>query len=766
MQRINTAVLAAAFTVVMWSGCNVESVTPDNTPKTITTTVAGQVIDESGKPVQGAQIAAYGKTTVTNQYGTFLIKGVISPAKRMVVKALKKGYFDGFRAEQPAADGITQMRIGLMSNVPQGTFSASVGGTVTAPGSTASVAFPRDGYITENGAAYTGEVHYAVRHLDPTAPNFFDFFSGDFRGVRTDGSATEMISYGVLQVELSGANGEKLNLATGKTATISYPVPAKMTANAPAEMPLWWFEEAKEVWKEEGKAVRQGNFYVGTVSHFTPWNCDDPIPPLTVRVHVTCNNKGVPGVLVRIGQRSTWTDTNGYAEQMVPQNFGFTVKVHPEYNDGIESSEIIAGPYTSEATQQLELPLAICPAYLTGNLYDCGDSPIDGMIIAEYARGGFTFGFARKGGFRFRVKFGAGITLKAISPEGRESESFVLPPLGSNQEYNVGIINTCIPASITATDYDITTDAPVSSNSIFIGRTQITADGSRVFVFHGGVATIVNTATGDIINKIPYSVQGILDSVTDHNTFDISADGSIMLVGITTRKYTLYNANSGAIIREFSGYDEMTLSPDGTTLAAYTSYTQKSFTLATFSTSTGAVIKQTSTLGGQSATSIGLLTDFFTNGTFGVTLEKGGSFLIINAKDFSILRTIPNGGYRVVAQSPDGSVIGIIGNGGNVAFCNTETAVRIGTLNLGLYNYYMANVAIPPTNDRCVAQLYENKKFSVPSYFDIRNALYMKPLPTIIDARYSGLQFSADGKRLVGSYVENERLKLRVWNFQ
>lgn len=765
MQRIATAVLAAVFAVVLWSGCNVESVAPDNTPKTITTTVAGQVVDESGTPVQGAQIAAYGKSAVTNQYGTFLIKGVAAPEERCLIKVSKSGYFDGYRAEQPAAGGVTQMRIGLMSNTPQGWFPASTGRTITAPGTTASVVFPANGYVTASGTAYTGQVSYVVRHLNPTAPNFFDFFAGDFEGIRADGSSTEMLSYGVLRVELHGSNGEKLNLADGKTATVSYPIPGKMTANAPAEMPLWSFDEAKGMWKEEGKATMQGNLYVGTVSHFSEWNCDDPARIAMVRVHVTCGSEGVAGVLVRIGERTAVTDTNGYASRRVPQGVSFTVKVHPEVNDGLESTEIAAGPYAAGTNNQLDLPLTVCPAYIKGDVYDCGDSPIDGTIIAEFSGGGFTYGFAQNGGFRFRVKSGVAITLKAISPEGKESDPAFVPPLNYGQEFDAGVLHACTSSGITASDYDLNKPTITSPNSIFGGKTLITADGSRAFVFYAGTATIVNTATGDIIRTITYSNAGNVDSVSYDRPFDISADGSLMLVGVTYGKYALYDANSGTKLRDIDGYYSMSLSPDGATLAAYRYSNRQDYFIATIDASTGTVIKEVSSIAGEPIIYVSQMTDFLTNTTFGVSLGKSGTLQVLNIADFSVAQTIPLQLGYVITQSPDGSVIGT-NNSTGIIFYNTQSALPLGTVSLGgPQNGYDLNIGIAPSNDRIVGQLFQNSKYSAPSFFAISTGQLIKPLPSAINIRYYGLQFSADGKKLVGVYAENNRLKLRVWNF-
>ena len=66
-------------------------------------------------------------------------------------------------------------------------------------------------------------------------------------------------------------------------------------------MPLWYFDEQKGMWVEEGVATKQGNQYVGTVNHFTDWNCDIPSEWNTVITgRILCNGAGVPDDLVRV----------------------------------------------------------------------------------------------------------------------------------------------------------------------------------------------------------------------------------------------------------------------------------------------------------------------------------------------------------------------------------------------------------------------------------------------------------------------------------
>ncbi len=54
-------------------------------------------------------------------------------------------------------------------------------------------------------------------------------------------------------VELTGTSGELLQIATGKKATLTLSIPSSLAASAPATIPLWFFDEAKGLWKEEAE---------------------------------------------------------------------------------------------------------------------------------------------------------------------------------------------------------------------------------------------------------------------------------------------------------------------------------------------------------------------------------------------------------------------------------------------------------------------------------------------------------------------------------
>jgi hypothetical protein len=106
-----------------------------------------------------------------------------------------------------------------------------------------------------------------------------------------------------------------------------------MENNPPETIPLWSFDEQKGIWIEEGVATREGNVYVGTVSHFSWVNLDDPKRIVTLKGWVVClDDVPVSWVRVKInnpdvGNTAAYTNSEGAWTAIVPENTSFTVTV-------------------------------------------------------------------------------------------------------------------------------------------------------------------------------------------------------------------------------------------------------------------------------------------------------------------------------------------------------------------------------------------------------------------------------------------------------
>ncbi len=350
--------------LAMFTACKQDPIVPATDRN-----IQGVVTDETGRPLPGVTVNAHGKTTITDQQGLFELEQVEAPEARTVVTASREGYYNGAVGMVPGDANDLTVKIALMEKEIVSTFDVSTGGKSELSNG-AGVDIPANAVTRADGSAYSGTVEVALAHLDPTDPDFATLVAGgDLQAERTDGTEASLYSYGILRVELQDASGNELQLGSGSSATIRVPVPASMQGDAPTTIPLWYLDEETGIWMEEGQATLQGNEYVGTVTHFTDWNCDVPEGTGTVTGRVVdCNGNPVANLPLKIGQGTVNTDADGYFSRRVPASTDFVIL--PGSN--IVDFDPVGVPNVSEG-QSLNVGTieATCPAYIRVNLSSC-----------------------------------------------------------------------------------------------------------------------------------------------------------------------------------------------------------------------------------------------------------------------------------------------------------------------------------------------------------------------------------------------------------
>ena len=128
----------------------------------------------------------------------------------------------------------------------------------------------------------------SVTAFNPNTPGDMQFFPGELEGLREDGNVTGLVSYGFAKIIAEDENGNSLDFKEGKSATVTFPLDSKQRVDAPSEMPLWYFDEIKGTWVEEGLAKKTcvGNIcqYVGEITKVRSWwNADHPVPKLSLK---------------------------------------------------------------------------------------------------------------------------------------------------------------------------------------------------------------------------------------------------------------------------------------------------------------------------------------------------------------------------------------------------------------------------------------------------------------------------------------------------
>ncbi|MFW5761426.1 MAG: FISUMP domain-containing protein [Cyclobacteriaceae bacterium] len=350
--------------------------------------VIGMVVDENDNPVADAEVMAGSKSTTTNTQGVFVFENAPAFTDFGTITVKKQGYFDGSRSFIPV-DGDNQVKIMMLTRNTAGSFNAGSAGPVTNEGVT--VDFSGTAF-SANGTAYTGTVTVSMNYIDPTDPDMEEQMPGMLIGTTGEQSGI-LTTYGMVNVEMEDDAGNKVQIADGSSATIKYPIASAQLATAPETIDLWSYDE-KGYWVKEGVATRQGNEYVGEVTHFSWVNVDVMSAPTRIRGQVK-NKNGEPagGVWVQISNNGIEierfsTNALGFFSGITPSETSNTITVLSECADG-STQELYTqsiGPLNPGETidfPDIEIPNESV-AIISGTLVDCENNVVtSGYVIVN-----------------------------------------------------------------------------------------------------------------------------------------------------------------------------------------------------------------------------------------------------------------------------------------------------------------------------------------------------------------------------------------------
>jgi hypothetical protein len=351
---------------------------------------AGRITDQNGDPVEGAQVRAGGELAATDANGIFRLQSVRLNAKDAKISVAKIGYFDFTRAYAVEDNTLQYVDIQLIEKKQVGVFSASAGATVQIPGG-AKLKFPANAVADANGTPYTGSVRIFAHHLAPDDPNIGRQMPGDLRATDLAGETQLLATFGMLAIEMESPVGQKLQVATGSSVEMRMPILPSQAGAAPTEIQLWHYQLDAARWQEEGKAQKVGNEYVGSVSHFSWWNCDIPLPLVGVSGKVFLGSTATPLANAHIvfsygnyfGKCHGWTNENGCFTGSIPKDVPLLFEIFVEGCD-LPAYSANVGPFDQDVNLADIVVTSSSSVSITGRVVDCDGQPVSNGYALLY----------------------------------------------------------------------------------------------------------------------------------------------------------------------------------------------------------------------------------------------------------------------------------------------------------------------------------------------------------------------------------------------
>ncbi|WOC25600.1 Ig-like domain-containing protein [Pseudoalteromonas sp. N1230-9] len=178
------------------------------------------------------------------------------------------------------------------------------------------VELPANSLVRADNSLVTGPVSAELTIINPAVDVYL--MPGEMLTTDENGEIKPIESFGAITVTFEDENGETLNLAENSQAIINIPAVGELAST----VPLYYYNEQTGLWVKEGEAQlvnsAEGNFYTGSVSHFTTWNADRIYETVFIHGCLEDNNQNrIAGALVNsqgrdyIGSSSAVTDING-----------------------------------------------------------------------------------------------------------------------------------------------------------------------------------------------------------------------------------------------------------------------------------------------------------------------------------------------------------------------------------------------------------------------------------------------------------------------
>ncbi|NMH28874.1 carboxypeptidase-like regulatory domain-containing protein [Flavobacterium silvaticum] len=510
----------------------------------------GQVVDASNSPIVSATVKIGSTSVQTDVNGVFIINGASVNEKFAYVTATKAGYIDGSRSLVPTS-GKNNVKIMLIESGSLQTVHSGEASEVSIYSGT-KVNF--DGsFEDENGIAYSGDVAVSLFHLTPSNPDVSSLMPGMLYAETATGSEAVLQTFGMINVELRGSAGQKLQIAEGHTAQITLRIDDDQLANAPATIPLWHFDEEAGWWKEDGQAAKQGNYYVGNVGHFSWWNCDAPFPTIALTVTIQ-DATGQPvanaGVKIQSALGNSeigTTNENGQISGQVPSNMQLMIELFSPCGNVVSTMQI------NSLTSDTILPPMIMSASTTtivqGSLLQCDGNPItNGYLIYGNDVIPSTTVPVTNGSFSFSIPTcseDSVITVFAYDANNQKSTGNILYTIQSIPITNLGSIPVCSSDS-EYWSYQID-DGPVILNPG--GEFSLLYSNNVVHYFSFGFSNAQQTGF-----EI-YSPEATVGTYTTADNFNITGESNGITVNASTPNTLLFVISSALL----GGYVDLTI---------------------------------------------------------------------------------------------------------------------------------------------------------------------------------------------------------------
>lgn len=304
-QAVKSMVLAGIVglsisTSALWQPGAAAEVSPTPQPEeTATGSLVGTVTDVNNVPVEGCVVEVAGLTATTDRAGRFVLEGVAEGAQPVSFDSSR--HVRRFAFTRIVATRTSRLESILIPRRAPHVMTVGLNDPPPIAEGPLTVDFPANALVFQDRMdslgrpiLASGAVDVEITPIEPSKLKNLLAAPAELLGKGADGELTPLQSFMMMHVELS-QNGEALELAPGKTATVTMKVGGPGLPAASVQegelIPMWWLNPASRMWEEEAgvqakaKLLGDGSVMLTTeLPHFSDWNCDRTGPAVATDI--------------------------------------------------------------------------------------------------------------------------------------------------------------------------------------------------------------------------------------------------------------------------------------------------------------------------------------------------------------------------------------------------------------------------------------------------------------------------------------------------
>jgi endo-1,3-1,4-beta-glycanase ExoK len=265
--------------VLLLSGCCSYHIHPP------ASSISGRVVDPQDHAVAGVEVRLGNRLVgITDRSGKFVIRA--APANnRLAVSFSAPKFMSTTRIYEAAArlNGNTVVIWPRSAPLP---LNATQGGTLTFPAGTLTI--PPRALLDDRRRPVEGDVRVSFSAFDVTDPAQYRSAPGDFTARMRDNSIRRLETFGVFEIYVEDARGNRVDLADGQLAEVNLVVPESLSP--PETVGSYSFEAVSGLWVEAGtfRRTEMGTLTTTLSTLQVAWNADDVMNTTCIIVTADC----------------------------------------------------------------------------------------------------------------------------------------------------------------------------------------------------------------------------------------------------------------------------------------------------------------------------------------------------------------------------------------------------------------------------------------------------------------------------------------------